>query len=73
MLRMDAQARSSMWDDVQQGRVTEIDDLCGAVVRLAESNGGQAPLNAAMCQLIAQWHKGQRMSGAALLQALNTP
>ena len=70
MLRIDAQARSSMWDDVQHARVTEIDDLCGAVVRLAQAHGGQAPLNAAMCHLIARLHKGQRMGGADLLNAL---
>ena len=59
-----------MWEDVQQGRVTEIDDLCGAVVRLAHSQGLQAPLNAAMCQLIASHRKGQKMSGKALARAL---
>lgn len=70
MMRIDATARSSMWEDVQQGRVTEIDDLCGAVVRLAQRQGLQAPLNAAMCQLIASHRKGQRMSGKALARAL---
>jgi 2-dehydropantoate 2-reductase len=70
MLRMDDQARSSMWDDVQQGRVTEVDDLCGAVVRLAAAHGRQAPRNAAMCLLVAQHRRGQRLSGAALLKAL---
>ena len=39
MLRMDPSARSSMWDDVQRGKVTEVDDLCGAVVRLAANMG----------------------------------
>jgi len=70
MMRIDASARSSMWEDVQQGRVTEIDDLCGAVVRLAHSHGLQAPVNAAMCRLIASHHKGQRMSGSEMARAL---
>ena len=63
MLRIDDAARSSMWDDVQQGRTTEIDDLCGAVVRLAAQNGMQAPRNAAMCKLVAMHQKGVRLSG----------
>ncbi len=72
MLRMDASARSSMWEDIQRGRTTEIDDLCGAVVRLALANGTTAPRNAAMCQLIAGHHSGQRWTGPALRQALAT-
>ena len=35
MLRIDAQARSSMADDLLRGQPTEIDMLCGEVVRLA--------------------------------------
>ena len=71
MLRIDASARSSMWDDVQHGRVTEIDDLCGAVVRLAQAHGTRAPLNAAMCQLILRHRQGQAMSGSQIRRALN--
>lgn len=70
MLRMDPSARSSMWDDVQLGRTTEIDDLCGAVERLAAQHGSQAPLNAAMGQLMAAHRRGQRLSGPNLRQAL---
>lgn len=70
MLRMDASARSSMWDDVQHGRTTEINDLCGAVVRLAELTDTQAPYNAAMCELIAGHKKDQHRSGHELRKAL---
>ena len=63
MLRIDDSARSSMWDDVQHGRATEIDDLCGAVVRLAAQHGMQAPRNAAMRKLVAEHRKGVRLSG----------
>lgn len=72
MLRMDAAARSSMWEDFQNGRVTEIDDLCGAVVRLAQAQGTRAPANAAMCRLVTQHTAGQRLTGAALRAALGT-
>jgi 2-dehydropantoate 2-reductase len=70
MLRMDAQARSSMADDLRQGRVTEIDDLCGAVVRLARANGLAAPLNEAMCQLIPAHTLGQAVTGAQMMKML---
>ena len=71
MLRMDAQARSSMWDDLQQGRTTEIDDLCGAVVRLAQAHGVAAPQNARMCVLVKNHTAGQRLSGEQMRQALS--
>lgn len=55
MLRIDAKARSSMADDLSLGRRTEIDALCGEVVRLAEANGVQAPVNAKMVELLEAW------------------
>lgn len=70
MLRMDASARSSMWDDVQHGRTTEIDDFCGAVVRLAQQVGTPAPCNAKMCRLMATHTKGHRYTGRELRKAL---
>lgn len=70
MLRMDASARSSMWDDLQQGRSTEIDDFCGAVVRLAGQNGTIARCNATMCELVHAHTKGQRWTGRSLRLAL---
>ena len=71
MLRIDASARSSMWDDLQLGRTTEIDDLCGAVVRLAQQHDVAAPRNAAMRELILKHKMGQRMSGKQMCRALN--
>jgi 2-dehydropantoate 2-reductase len=44
MLAIDPEARSSMWDDLQRGRPTEIDDLQGAVLRLAQAAGTAAPM-----------------------------
>lgn len=70
MLRMDAQARSSMWEDLQQGRTTEIDDLCGAVVRLAREHGMGAPLNKAMSEIVSMHLRGARFSGTQLRQRL---
>jgi 2-dehydropantoate 2-reductase len=70
MLRIDPSARSSMWDDLQLGRGTEIDDLCGAVVRLARQHGTNAPRNETMCALVTQHRKGERLGSAQMCQAL---
>ena len=60
MVKIDPQARSSMWDDLDRGRPTEVDYLNGEVVRLAEANGVQAPINAKICELV---HAAERGSG----------
>jgi 2-dehydropantoate 2-reductase len=57
MLRIDAKARSSMADDLSQGKPTEIDALCGEVVRLAERHGLKAPINERMVALVKAWPK----------------
>ncbi len=43
LLAIDPQARSSMWDDLQRRRPTEIDALQGTVLRLARQVGTPAP------------------------------
>lgn len=43
MLAIDPGARSSMWDDLERRRPTEIDDLQGAVLRLAKQARTAAP------------------------------
>lgn len=71
MLRIDAKARSSMADDLAQGRTTEIDALCGEVVRLARALGRSAPLNQRMLGLVNDWpRRRQPYSPAELLRAL---
>ena len=72
MLRIDAKARSSMADDLAQGRTTEIDALCGEIVRLAQSLKRRAPLNARMQVLVQDWpRRGRPYSPAELMQALD--
>ena len=63
MLAIDPQARSSMWEDVNAGRRTEIAFLNGAVAHLAESEGMQATANRAVANLISEIECGQRQSG----------
>lgn len=52
MLQIDPKARSSMADDFALGRTTEIDSLCGEVVKLARQHGMQAPRNATVVRLV---------------------
>lgn len=51
-LTIDRRARSSMWEDLERRRTTEIHELQGAVVRLAATVGRQAPVNARVLQLV---------------------
>ena len=44
MLAIDPQARSSMWEDLQQGRKTEIDELQGEIISLGEKHGIPTPM-----------------------------
>lgn len=60
MLAIDPQARSSMWDDLQRGRPTEIDDLQGAILRLAEKAGTPAPIIRHVAALVHQAEADRR-------------
>lgn len=60
MLEIDPLARSSMWEDIQAGRQTEVDYLNGEVVRLAYALGRHAPVNARLMSLIHQIEHGGR-------------
>ena len=71
VLRIDAKARSSMADDLAHGRATEIDALCGEVVRMARGLNMDAPVNARMAKLVQeQGLLPQRYDASRLLSAL---
>ncbi|TDW24599.1 2-dehydropantoate 2-reductase [Kribbella kalugense] len=71
MLAIDPLARTSMWEDLEAGRQTEIDYLNGEVVRLADSLGRSAPVNAKLVELIRETESDRRSwSGPELLQRL---
>jgi 2-dehydropantoate 2-reductase len=53
-MKIDPEARSSMWQDLKQGRRTEIDYLQGAVIALAEQNHVAVPLMRRIVALIKQ-------------------
>lgn len=74
-LRIDAHARSSMWEDLERGRPTEIDNLQGEVVEIAERHGLAARANAHMRMLVREAEsaapgEARRWSGAELLGSL---
>ncbi|WP_315836880.1 2-dehydropantoate 2-reductase [Bradyrhizobium prioriisuperbiae] len=52
MVQIDPQARSSMWDDLQRGRRTEIDYLQGAIIEIAQRRRLAAPLSSRLVALI---------------------
>ncbi|CAN5295554.1 2-dehydropantoate 2-reductase [soil metagenome] len=52
MVKIGPKARSSMWEDLQLGRRTEIDHLQGLIVELAKRHGLNAPLSARIVALI---------------------
>ena len=57
MLSIDPLARSSMWEDLQAGRPTEVDAIQGEVVKIAAAHGVRAPINGALQALV---HEAQR-------------
>lgn len=52
MVKIDPQARSSMWEDLERGRLTEIDYLNGEIVRLGQQVGLPTPINQGIVKLI---------------------
>ena len=72
MLRIDPEARSSMWEDLEAGRRTEVDYLNGAIVTLAATIGGSAPCNARIVALVRAAEQGTRapIAGAQLYRLL---
>jgi 2-dehydropantoate 2-reductase len=72
MLAIDPLARSSMWEDLEAGRTTEVDWINGEIVRLAATQGRAAPVNARLLGLIRDAETGgqREWSGPALLAEL---
>jgi 2-dehydropantoate 2-reductase len=56
--KIDATARSSMFDDFAAGRETEIDYLNGEVVKLGEKVGLPTPVNSTIVSLVKQREAG---------------
>ena len=61
-MKIDPEARSSMWEDLQRGRRTEIDYLQGVITAIAERRGLEAPLSRRIVELIRQAEREARGS-----------
>lgn len=71
MLAIDPVARSSMWEDLEAGRPTEVDWINGEVVRLAEGLGKDAPVNRTLTRLVHECEEHrQQWPANRLLAAL---
>ena len=51
-MKIDPEARSSMWEDLQRGRRTEIDYFQGVITRISERHGLKVPLSERIVALI---------------------
>jgi 2-dehydropantoate 2-reductase len=51
-MKIDPEARSSMWEDLQRGRRTEIDYLQGVITEIAERRGLGVPVSRRVVELI---------------------
>jgi len=68
--KIDEKARSSMADDLAEGRRTEVDYINGELVRLAERLQRSAPVNQAIVELIRRAEEGASpLEPAALRKA----
>ncbi len=74
-IKIDPEARSSMWEDLQRRRRTEVDELNGEIVRLASAAGTTAPLNSRVVDLVraaeARAEGSPALSADALWAALH--
>ncbi|WP_300973071.1 2-dehydropantoate 2-reductase [Sphingomonas sp. LHG3406-1] len=74
-VKIDATARSSMWEDLERGRRTEIEELQGAVIARAERLGLGAPVNRAIAVAVksaeAAGKGSPRLEPTALLAAVS--
>ena len=57
-MKIDPEARSSMWEDLQRGRRTEIDYLQGVITEIADRRGLQVPLSRRVVALIKKAEAG---------------
>jgi 2-dehydropantoate 2-reductase len=75
MVKVDPQARSSMWEDLERRRATEIDFLNGEIVKLGAKHGVPTPVNGKLVELIRGAEKAAqgspKMSAEALLRAIS--
>jgi len=62
MLAIDPNVKTSMWEDVQTGKVTEIDFINAKVVDTGKQIGVDTPINAYIVALIKRAEQGDKVS-----------
>ena len=70
MTDLDAQAKTSMAQDLERGRPTEIELLSGEIIALGKRCGIPTPLNEAVYEAIAQVEQGHGSTAARLYREL---
>lgn len=73
IVKIDKYARSSMLDDLEMGRNSEVDYLQGAIVDLAKTMGQKAPYNKRILELVNQAFDAgvsPKLSGTQICQEL---
>lgn len=75
IVAIDPRARSSMWDDLEAKRPTEIDYIQGEIVVIADRLGMQAPINRTLLGLVKEAERGGKrdFTGAELYAFLGRP
>ena len=72
-MKIDPEARSSMWEDLQRGRRTEIDYLQGVITEIAGRRGLQAPLSRRIVELIRQAERDAKGSPGLTPEQIRAP
>jgi 2-dehydropantoate 2-reductase len=73
-MKIDPEARSSMWEDLRRGRATEIDYLQGVITAIADRHGLQVPLSRRIVALIRRAEAARQGSpGLTPEQIRNAP
>jgi 2-dehydropantoate 2-reductase len=72
-MKIDPEARSSMWEDLQRGRRTEIDYLQGVITAIADRHGLQVPLSRRIVALIRSAEAAGKGSPALTPEQVRPP
>ncbi|MCE9500285.1 MAG: 2-dehydropantoate 2-reductase, partial [Leptospira sp.] len=67
MIKIDPLARSSMWEDLNKGRLTEIDYINGEIVKLGKKLFIETPINSKIIEMIRIAEKNK--SGSPMLNS----
>ncbi|UGV25070.1 2-dehydropantoate 2-reductase [Rhodopseudomonas boonkerdii] len=70
VMKIDANARSSMWEDLQRGRPTEIDYLQGVILQLANQYGVATPLSRRVVETVKAAETARQGSPALSVQQI---